>query len=139
VATCVLLTVLLTDHQPKNIKTSLQQEKGIFLKIFCFLLFLLFEVRTKLNISKVHAHCVAEPWGVVCYLTRPVNCGVSRDSVVGIATGYWLDDRGVGVQVPMGSRIFTSPCRPDRLSEVHQTLYPMGSGGSFLGGKAAGA
>jgi hypothetical protein len=35
--------------------------------------------------------------------------------IVGIATGYGLDDRGVGVQVPVGVRIFTSPCRPDRL------------------------
>jgi hypothetical protein len=39
---------------------------------------------------------------------------VSRDSAVGIATGYWLDDWGIGVQVPVGSRIFISPCRPDR-------------------------
>jgi hypothetical protein len=38
-----------------------------------------------------------------------------RDSAVGIATGYGLDDRGVGVRVPVGARIFTSPCRPDRL------------------------
>jgi hypothetical protein len=30
----------------------------------------------------------------------------SRDSAVGIATGYGLDDRGVGVRVPVGSRIF---------------------------------
>jgi hypothetical protein len=36
----------------------------------------------------------------------------SRDSVVGIATGYGLDDRGVGVRVPV---IFSSPSRPDRL------------------------
>jgi hypothetical protein len=34
---------------------------------------------------------------------------VSRDSVVGIATAYRLDDRGVEVRVPVGSRIFTSP------------------------------
>jgi hypothetical protein len=34
----------------------------------------------------------------------------SRDSVVGIATGYGLDDRGVGVR-----GIFSSPSRPDRL------------------------
>jgi hypothetical protein len=34
-------------------------------------------------------------------------------SVVGIATGYGLDDRGVGVQVAVGSRIFSSPRRPD--------------------------
>jgi hypothetical protein len=39
----------------------------------------------------------------------------SRDSVVGIATGYGLDDRGVGVRVPVGSRIISSPRRPDRL------------------------
>jgi hypothetical protein len=39
----------------------------------------------------------------------------SRDSVVGIATTYGLDDRGVGVRVPVGSRIFSSRNRPDRL------------------------
>jgi hypothetical protein len=39
----------------------------------------------------------------------------SRDSVVGIATGYWLDDRGVGVRVAVGSRIFSSPLRPYRV------------------------
>jgi hypothetical protein len=38
----------------------------------------------------------------------------SRDSVVGIATGYALEDRGFGVRVPVGSRIFSSPRRPDR-------------------------
>jgi hypothetical protein len=41
-----------------------------------------------------------------------------RDSsvgMVGIATGYGLDDRGVGVRVPVGSRIFTPPFRSDRL------------------------
>jgi hypothetical protein len=39
----------------------------------------------------------------------------SRDCVVGIATGYGLDDRGVGVRVSMGSKIFSSPRRQDRL------------------------
>jgi hypothetical protein len=39
----------------------------------------------------------------------------SWDSAVGIATGYRLDDRGVGVRVPVASRIFSSPRRPDRL------------------------
>jgi hypothetical protein len=39
---------------------------------------------------------------------------IRRDSVVGIATSYGLDDREVGVRVP-GSRIFSSPRRPDRL------------------------
>jgi hypothetical protein len=39
----------------------------------------------------------------------------SRDSVVGIATSYGLDDLGVGVRVPVGSRIFSSADPPDRL------------------------
>jgi hypothetical protein len=37
------------------------------------------------------------------------------DTIVGIATSYGLDDREVGVRVPVGSRIFSSPDRPDRL------------------------
>jgi hypothetical protein len=40
---------------------------------------------------------------------------MSHGGAVGIATGYVLDDRGAGVRAPIGSRIFTSPYRPDRL------------------------
>jgi hypothetical protein len=39
----------------------------------------------------------------------------SPDSSVGIATGYGLDDRRVGVRVPVRSRISSAPRRPDRL------------------------
>jgi hypothetical protein len=39
----------------------------------------------------------------------------SRDNVVGIATSYGLDDRRVGVRVPVGSRIFSVPDRPAAL------------------------
>jgi hypothetical protein len=46
-----------------------------------------------------------------------------RGSVVGIATGYWLGDRGVGVQVPVGSRIFSSSRRPDRLWGPQNLLF----------------
>jgi hypothetical protein len=37
---------------------------------------------------------------------------MNRDSVVGIATGYGLDDRGVEVRVPVQSRIFSTSPRP---------------------------
>jgi hypothetical protein len=57
----------------------------------------------------------------------------SRDSAVGIATAYGLDDTEIGVRVPIGSRIFTSPSRPDRLwgpanllSNGYQGLFPRG-------------
>jgi hypothetical protein len=36
-----------------------------------------------------------------------------RDSTVDLATGYGLDDRGIGFRVAVESRIFS--CRPDRL------------------------
>jgi hypothetical protein len=45
-----------------------------------------------------------------------------RDNAVGIATGYELDDQGVGVRVPVGARIFTFPYRPDRLWGPHSLL-----------------
>jgi hypothetical protein len=59
-----------------------------------------------------------------------------RDSAVGIATGYGLDDRRVGVRVPVEARIFSSPCRPDRLWGP-PILVSNGYQGSFPGGKAA--
>jgi hypothetical protein len=45
---------------------------------------------------------------------RTVVVFVSRDSALGIATGYGMNDRGVGVRVPVGARIFSSPRRLDR-------------------------
>jgi hypothetical protein len=61
------------------------------------------------------------------------NSSRSRDSVVGIATSYGLDDRGVGVRIPVRSRIFSSPDRPDRLwgppnllSNGYRGLVPRG-------------
>jgi hypothetical protein len=56
------------------------------------------------------------------YSVNLINFHRSRSSVVGIATGYGLDDRGVGVRVPVGSRIFSSPNRPDRLSGLPNLL-----------------
>jgi hypothetical protein len=49
------------------------------------------------------------------HLLHKYRINMSRDNSVGIATGYGLDDRGVGVRVPVGSRIFSSPRRSDLL------------------------
>jgi hypothetical protein len=40
---------------------------------------------------------------------------VRRDSVVGIITGYLLEDRGIGVRVSVGLKILVSQYRPDSL------------------------
>jgi hypothetical protein len=61
----------------------------------------------------------------------------SRDSAVGIATGCGLDDREVGVRIPVGSR-FSLLHVVETGSEVHPTSYPMGTGGSFPGVKRRG-
>jgi hypothetical protein len=53
----------------------------------------------------------------------------NRDSSVDIVTGYGLGCRGIGVRVPVGIRFVSSPRRP--------AFYPMGTGSSFSGGKAA--
>jgi hypothetical protein len=60
-----------------------------------------------------------------------------EDSVVGIATSNELGDRRVGVRVPVRSRIFSSPRRPDRLWDATQLPIQWVRGGSFPGGKAA--
>jgi hypothetical protein len=54
--------------------------------------------------------------------------------LVGIATSYGLDDRGLRVRVPVRSRIFSSPRRPERGSP---NLLSNGYLGSFRGGEAA--
>jgi hypothetical protein len=45
---------------------------------------------------------------------------------VGIATGYGLDDRGVGVRIPVGSKILIS-YRPDRLRSGRYERTPRGT------------
>jgi hypothetical protein len=80
----------------------------------------------------LHSHCCEKLRSNKKFAFFLITVG-SRDSSVGIATGYGLDDR-----VPVGSNIFTSPYRPDRLWGP-PNLLKNGYRGLFTGGKAAGA
>jgi hypothetical protein len=63
----------------------------------------------------------------------------SRDSSVGIALGYGLDDRGSRVRFPAGAGNFSLHHRVQNGSGAHSASHPIGTRGSFPGGKAAGA
>jgi hypothetical protein len=62
----------------------------------------------------------------------------SRDSSVGIALGYGLDDWGSRVRFPAEDGSFSLHHRVQIGSGAHPASYPMGTRGSFPGGKAAG-
>jgi hypothetical protein len=63
----------------------------------------------------------------------------SRDSSVGVALGYGLDDRGSRVRFPEGAGNFSLHHRVQNGSGAHTASYLMGTRGSFPGGKATGA
>jgi hypothetical protein len=63
----------------------------------------------------------------------------SRDSSVGIALGYELDDRGSRVRFPAGAGNFSLHHRVQNGFGAHSASYPMGTRVSFPGDKAAGA
>jgi hypothetical protein len=64
--------------------------------------------------------------------------GLFLDDAVGTETGYGLTDRGTGARVLAEARIFTSLRRKNRFW-IHSASYPMGTAGTFPGGKVAGA
>jgi hypothetical protein len=68
-----------------------------------------------------------------------VTMSKSRDSSVGIALGYGLDDRGSRVRFPAGAGNFSLRQSVQNGSGPHPASYPMGTRGSFSGSKAAGA
>jgi hypothetical protein len=61
-----------------------------------------------------------------------------RDSSVGIALGYGLDDRGSRVRFSAEAGDFSLHHSVQIGSGAHPASYPMGTRGSFPGGKAAG-
>jgi hypothetical protein len=75
------------------------------------------------------------PFFIIIY----ISCEQSRDSSVGIALGYGLDDRGSRVRFPAGAGNFSLHHRVQNGSGTHPVSYPMGTRGSFSRDKAAGA
>jgi hypothetical protein len=62
----------------------------------------------------------------------------SRDSSVGIALAYELDDRSSRVRLPERAGNFSLHHHVQNGSGAHPASYPMGIRGSFSEGKAAG-
>jgi hypothetical protein len=60
-------------------------------------------------------------------------------NLFGIALGCGLDDRGSKVRFPARAGTFSLHHRVQNGSGVHAASYPVGTRGSFSGGKAAGA
>jgi hypothetical protein len=63
----------------------------------------------------------------------------SRNSSVGIGTGYGLDARMFGILFPAEAGNFSPRHHIQIGSGAHPTSYPMGTRGSSPGDKAAGA
>jgi hypothetical protein len=66
-------------------------------------------VNTNINFLKNDFHCGQMS---VNKNKKRVTTNILSYSVVGIVTGYGLDDWGVKVQVPVGSRMFSTSSRP---------------------------
>jgi len=62
---------------------------------------------------------------------------MSRDSSVGLATGYGLDDRMISARFSVGAGNFSLHHRVQTSSGAHSVSYKLGTGGSFPGSKAA--
>jgi hypothetical protein len=62
-----------------------------------------------------------------------------RNGSVGTALGYGLDDRGSRFRFPAGAGNFSLHHHVQNGSRAHSASYPMGTRGSFPGGKAAGS
>jgi hypothetical protein len=84
-----------------------------------------------LRMTATNQNCIYEE------INSRLSSGNSRDSSVGIATGYGLDDRMIGVRIPAVAGNFSLRHHVKTGSGAHPASYPMVTGGSFSGGKAA--
>jgi hypothetical protein len=105
-------------------------------------------VRKGVNKSKYQIHnpllLVMEPGHVPIFCNKMAeNFNLSytttgsRDSSIGIVTGYRLDDRGVGIRVLSKRKYFSLLFMVQTDSEAQPASYPVGSVGPIPGDKAA--
>jgi hypothetical protein len=78
---------------------------------------------------RIECHCIVV--SPLSFRSWPWN--QSRDSSVGIALGYGLDDRGSRVRFLAGAGNFSLHHRVQNGSGAHPASYPMGTRGSFPG------
>jgi hypothetical protein len=100
------------------------------------------EVHTHTNNTCLRAKCPGKyikPKTEIIEKCRILHKEKSRDNSVGIATGYGLEDRMIGVQFPAGDANFSLHHQVQTGSGVYPVSYPMDTRASFTGGKAAGA
>jgi hypothetical protein len=81
------------------------------------------------NATIIFTYCLYENTDLKFSFVRAIG--------VGIATGYGLNNRGVGVRVPAGSKIFYSHVVQTD-SGAYPTSNSMDTGGAFPGFKLAG-
>jgi hypothetical protein len=86
-----------------------------------------------LNFASRVSHCV--PWRHESHCNKHyVKRSKSRDSSVGIALGYGLNDRGSRVRFAVGAGNFSLYHRFQNCSCAHPDFYPVGTRSSFPGG-----
>jgi hypothetical protein len=91
-----------------------------------------------------HGRLKYDGWEIVMLMDDTINLKIypyvkgSRDSAMGIATGYWLAGWGVGIWVPVGARFFSSRSCPDRCWGPTQPPIQWVPGTLFLGVKQPG-
>jgi hypothetical protein len=94
------------------------------------------------SISETHTSGIGPaPDGLLIAYTNysiPADVKRSRDSSVGIALGYGLDDRGSRVLFPAGAGNFSLHHRVQISSGAHPVSYLMGTGALSLGVKRPG-
>jgi hypothetical protein len=95
--------------------------------------------RITMRSPRSHAPRVSHLFMYIWRTIEPLHLTQSRDSSVSIALGYGMDDRGSRVRFPARAGNFSLHHRVQNGSGAHPASYPMGTGGSFLGDKAAGA